>query len=122
MGSPHQRGNTPYGSVAPSWLPSPPSSRCGSPSRSTTSPAHPSSTGSASKQLLRMRTDDSDLLLVVCCLQDGISFSMLLLYNIKMTVIMSKRYMYNYSYIVDDMMMMMMSIKLYIKTISMLYY
>merc|ERR1712012_1324915 len=29
---------------APSWLPSPPSSRCGSPSRSTTSAAHPSST------------------------------------------------------------------------------
>merc|ERR1719228_3069668 len=33
----------------PSWLPSPPSSRCGSPSRSTTSAAPPSSTGSASK-------------------------------------------------------------------------
>merc|ERR1712141_923339 len=44
------RGNTPYGSVDPSWLPSPPSSRCGSPSRSTTSLAHPSSTGSASKR------------------------------------------------------------------------
>merc|ERR1711974_185486 len=36
-------------SVAPSCLPSPPSSRCGSPSRSTTSAAHPLSTGSASK-------------------------------------------------------------------------
>merc|ERR1711971_1025497 len=36
---------------APSWLPSPPSSRCGSPSRSTTSAAHPSSTASASKQI-----------------------------------------------------------------------
>merc|ERR1719367_1227823 len=44
------RGSTPYGSVAPSWPPCPPSSRCGSPSRSTTSAAHPLSTGSASKQ------------------------------------------------------------------------
>merc|ERR1711982_228994 len=44
-----QRGSTPSGSEAPSWLPSPPSSRCGSPSRSTTSAAHPSSTASASK-------------------------------------------------------------------------
>merc|ERR1719412_1359304 len=43
------RGSTPSGSEAPSWLPSPPSSRCGSPSRSTTSAAPPSSTGSASK-------------------------------------------------------------------------
>merc|ERR1712130_862104 len=46
-----QRGSTPSGSEAPSWLPSPPSSRCGSPSRSTTSAAHPSSTASASKLL-----------------------------------------------------------------------
>merc|ERR1719494_170994 len=45
------RGSTPSGSEAPSWLPSPPSSRCGSPSRSTTSAAHPSSTASASKLL-----------------------------------------------------------------------
>merc|ERR1739849_54653 len=36
----------------PSWLPSPPSSRCGSPSRSTTSAAHPLSTASASKRKL----------------------------------------------------------------------
>merc|ERR1711976_1078441 len=43
--------STLYGSAAPSWPPCPPSSRCGSPSRSTTSPAHPSSTASASKQL-----------------------------------------------------------------------
>merc|ERR1712141_105327 len=35
--------------LAPSWLPSPPSSRCESPSRSTTSAAHPLSTASASK-------------------------------------------------------------------------
>merc|ERR550539_6382 len=39
------------GSEAPSWLPSPPSSRCGSPSRSTTSAAPPSSTASASKRI-----------------------------------------------------------------------
>merc|ERR1719464_1267357 len=46
-----QRGSTPSGSEAPSWLPSPPSSRCGSPSRSTTSAAHPSSTASASERI-----------------------------------------------------------------------
>merc|ERR1719215_2502151 len=45
------RGSTPYGSVAPSCLPSPPSSRCGSPSRSTTSADPPLSTASASKLL-----------------------------------------------------------------------
>merc|ERR1712214_200739 len=45
------RGSTPYGSVAPSWPPCPPSSRCGSPSRSTTSAAHPLSTASASKRI-----------------------------------------------------------------------
>merc|ERR1712050_147963 len=42
------RGSTPYGSVAPSSPPCPPSSRFGSPSRSTTSAAPPSSTASAS--------------------------------------------------------------------------
>merc|ERR1712048_1189147 len=36
---------------APSWLLSPPSNRCGSPNKSTMSPAPPSSTGSASKPL-----------------------------------------------------------------------
>merc|ERR1712098_217081 len=51
--------NTPSGSVAPSWLPSPPSSRCGSPRPSTTSPAPPSSTASASK--LRMRNFPADV-------------------------------------------------------------
>merc|ERR1711978_145283 len=45
------RGSTLSGSEDPSLLPSPPSSRCGSPSRSTTSAAHPLSTGSASKKL-----------------------------------------------------------------------
>merc|ERR1712244_3596 len=44
-----QRGSTPFGSEDPSSPPSPPSSRCGSPSRSTTSPAPALSTGSASK-------------------------------------------------------------------------
>merc|ERR1711911_196820 len=43
------RGSTLSGSEDPSWPPSPPSSRCGSPSRSTTSPAPALSTGSASK-------------------------------------------------------------------------
>merc|ERR1719244_923380 len=43
------RGSTPYGSVAPSSPPCLPSSRCESPSRSTTSAAHPLSTASASK-------------------------------------------------------------------------
>merc|ERR1712080_292068 len=46
-----QRGSTPSGSEDPSWLPSPPSSRCGSPSTSTMSAAPPSCTGSASKLL-----------------------------------------------------------------------
>ncbi|GFT48617.1 actin, clone 403 [Nephila pilipes] len=43
-------GSTPYGSVDPSWLPCPPSNRCGSPNRNTMSPAHPLSTASASKR------------------------------------------------------------------------
>merc|ERR1712212_26766 len=45
------RGSTPSGSVAPSWPPSPPSSRRGSPSRSTTSAVPPLSTASASKRI-----------------------------------------------------------------------
>merc|ERR1719468_1485505 len=45
------RESTLYGSVAPSCPPSPPSSRCGSPSRSTTSADPPLSTASASKCL-----------------------------------------------------------------------
>merc|ERR1711994_626458 len=45
----HLRGSTPSGSEDPSCLPCLPSSRCGSPSRSTTSAVHPLSTGSASK-------------------------------------------------------------------------
>merc|ERR1712203_263607 len=43
-----QRGNTPSGLEVPSCLPFPPSNRCGSPSKSTTSAANPLSTGSAS--------------------------------------------------------------------------
>merc|ERR1712123_48810 len=45
-----QRESTLSGSEDPSLLPYPPSSRCGSPSRSTMSAAHPLSTASASKQ------------------------------------------------------------------------
>merc|ERR1711862_239161 len=45
----HQRESTLPGSEDPSLLPSPPSSRCGSPSRNMTSAAQPSSTTSASK-------------------------------------------------------------------------
>merc|ERR1712096_330257 len=44
-----QRGSTPSGLEDPSLLPSPPSSRCGSPSRSMMSAAHPLFTASASK-------------------------------------------------------------------------
>merc|ERR1719419_1305091 len=44
-----QRGNTLSGSEDPSLLPSPPSSRCGSPSRNTMSAAHPLFIASASK-------------------------------------------------------------------------
>merc|ERR1712106_218864 len=44
-----QRGSTPSGSEDPSSHLSPPSSRCGSPSRSMTSAVPPLSTGSASK-------------------------------------------------------------------------
>merc|ERR1711921_42235 len=44
------RGSTPSGSEAPSWLLSPPSRRCGSPSRSTTRLVPELSTASASKK------------------------------------------------------------------------
>uniref|UniRef100_A0A8D0SPP1 Actin alpha 1, skeletal muscle n=1 Tax=Sus scrofa TaxID=9823 RepID=A0A8D0SPP1_PIG len=47
--SPRPSASTPCGSAAPSWPRCPPSSRCGSPSRSTTRPAHLSSTANASK-------------------------------------------------------------------------
>merc|ERR1711890_133175 len=45
----HLRGNTPYGLEDPSWLPFPPSNRCGSPNKNTTNAAHPLSTENASK-------------------------------------------------------------------------
>merc|ERR1711915_1061529 len=45
----HQRESTLYGLEDPSLHPFPPSSRCGSPNRSTMSAVHPLSTGSASK-------------------------------------------------------------------------
>merc|ERR1711876_145912 len=62
------RGSTPSGSVAPSCLPSPPSSRCGSPSRSTTSAAHPLSTGSASKRCCHVTLSCStDYHLILFC-------------------------------------------------------
>merc|ERR1711997_959369 len=61
------RGSTQTGSEDPSWPPSPPSSRCGSPSRSTTSAAHPLSTASASKCFL--------LFLYVCIHLDYIPFN-----------------------------------------------
>merc|ERR1711894_737403 len=56
-----QRGNTPYGSEVPSCPLSPPSPRCGSPRPSTTSPAHPSSTASASKSLASHHTPPANL-------------------------------------------------------------
>merc|ERR1712098_35010 len=48
----HQRESTLSGSEDPSLLPSPPPSRCGSPSRNTTSAAQPLSTASASKYII----------------------------------------------------------------------
>merc|ERR1719414_2489376 len=53
------KGNTLSGLEDPSWLLSPPSNRCGSPNRSTMSPAPPSSTGSASKPPIPSRPPTS---------------------------------------------------------------
>merc|ERR1712008_649323 len=53
-----QKRNTPSGSEDPSCLPCLPSNRCGSPSKNTTSAAHPSSTGNAS---------NFSNLLIYCC-------------------------------------------------------
>merc|ERR1711945_21316 len=50
----HQRESTLSGSEDPSSLPSPPSSRCGSPSRNMTSVAQPLSTASASKYFVKI--------------------------------------------------------------------
>merc|ERR1712050_174269 len=75
------------GSEAPSSPPSPPSSRCGSPSRSTTSAAPPSSTGSASK-LSFQETNPSNNQLgprVNICLVNGICVSLSLIVPIPQT-------------------------------------
>merc|ERR1712241_1324837 len=53
------------GSEDPSWLPSPPSNRCGSPSKNTTNAAHPLSTGNASKCYCRI----PHLLMALCEIQ-----------------------------------------------------
>uniref|UniRef100_A0A4W6DXK3 Actin alpha 2, smooth muscle n=1 Tax=Lates calcarifer TaxID=8187 RepID=A0A4W6DXK3_LATCA len=63
----HLRGSTLSGSVAPSWLPCPPSSKCGSASRSTTRPAPPSSTGNASKHTTNLLLS-MHLYVVVSCI------------------------------------------------------
>merc|ERR1711993_138809 len=66
----HLRENTPYGSEDPSWLPSPPSNRCGSPSKNTTNAAHPLSTENASKLYLYFCYLFYQLvLLYTCCLK-----------------------------------------------------
>merc|ERR1711990_1286428 len=66
----HLRENTPYGSKDPSWLPSPPSNRCGSPSKNTTNAAHPLSTENASKLYLNFYSLFYQLvLLYTCCLK-----------------------------------------------------
>merc|ERR1712202_97246 len=62
------RGSTPSGSEDPSWLPCPPSSRCGSPSRSTTSAAHPLSTASASKRWNNFLPEKNHLVISCCVL------------------------------------------------------
>merc|ERR1711973_91455 len=72
------RGSTLYGLVAPSWPPCPPSSRCGSPSRSMMNAAHPLFTENASKCLniilifLLLRNH------VVCILYYKLSFILML--------------------------------------------
>merc|ERR1712045_269030 len=74
------RGNTPSGSVAPSWLPSPPSNRCGSPSKSTTNAAHPLSTGNASKP--NCHTANLYLLLHIKLKKNDPAFLLLILHSI----------------------------------------
>merc|ERR1711921_26566 len=82
-----QRGSTPSGSEDPFWPLSPPSSRCGSPSRSTMSAAPPLSTGSASK-LSNQETNPSNNQLgprVNICLVNGIYVSFSLIVPIPQT-------------------------------------
>merc|ERR1712168_827972 len=57
--------STPSGSVVPSWPLCPPSRPCGSPRRSTTSPAPASSTASASKLLISLFNTLRSLLYVI---------------------------------------------------------
>merc|ERR1712000_626977 len=54
--------NTPYGSVAPSLPPSPPSRPCGSQRKNTMSPALESSTASASKHFLTLHSLECNFL------------------------------------------------------------
>merc|ERR1712048_34649 len=56
------RGSTPSGSEDLSWPPSPPFSRCGSPSRSTTSLAHLLCTGNVSNSLVFLYSISTDKL------------------------------------------------------------
>merc|ERR1712055_1005999 len=61
----HLRGNTPYGSEDPSWLPSPPSNRYGSPSKNTTNAAHPLSTENAFKCCFLFNLIDQRYILIL---------------------------------------------------------
>merc|ERR1719461_2661387 len=59
----HQKGNTPSGLVAPSWLLSPPSNRCGSPNKNMMNVVPPLSTESASK--LSIDTNSSYYIFII---------------------------------------------------------
>merc|ERR1712115_150470 len=69
------RGSTLSGLVDPFCLPCPPSSRCGSPSRSTMSAAHPLSTGSASKLKISQYCDNLCHIFQIFCLDIRNTFS-----------------------------------------------
>lgn len=56
----HQKGNTPYGSVVPSWPPCPPSNRCGSRNKNTTNQAQESSTVNVSKHFHHHKIKDQN--------------------------------------------------------------
>merc|ERR1711997_1180698 len=66
-----QKENTLSGSEDPSWLPSPPSNRRGSPSKSTTSAAHPLSTENASRLFIYCCLFST---CYTCCLMQFLSF------------------------------------------------
>merc|ERR1712183_624652 len=68
------RGNTLYGSVAPSWPPCPPSSRCGSPSRSMTSLVLPLSIENVSKCIILVYFFSLVPAMLVCVAQKDILF------------------------------------------------